>query len=761
MVLLPADSLFSPPTRTGTARTERVTTPVASSSSGQPTISGPSPRHRSTRAPPMVSTSRSYSPPRRDAHDAATRGRYSHISTDAFSDDPFASLRRGSSSRFAQLTALPVGVYKTSVTRFGRRRGPALLCFCCLALVLTTLAFHGRYVSGKRKWPLVGGASTVVFDREQLRKIWEWEILSGHYPSTRPIPTEIGFTAPPHNPALPTSVASKIPTGSDGGIVTYTIGTGAERIYPEVKNRPPEFGHPPRPIPGSIIDLDIVFENCDFSSGKYVRDCHEMLRLGAGLDDAGRLRRDNVDYLRYIYVLDGEGDHVTSREAFTPMLEDAPSRKVSDDWEHDLPLPPYSQYNPANRQSVPCPPDDPRIFHMFWAGPFTDKPYMAMMAFLFTQNLGLHLEDPASENNVCRPQLWLWISRGPADAMPSDTAVEEMYEELRNNAWASPFLHPRFKDVIKFQLWNTTEQLDSIPELKNDWRKLGDELFRSEGKLKNSEAKKKVGVPVDIDGKSKVTHETYNKLPVVLSDLVRFVLCHRYGGVYLDVDMLFLRDWEELWGWSGSFSYRWSHEDRYNTAVLRLRRGSALGTFLIRTALKNGFDFHPTMMSKYLRESNMERLLYRVPDALFDPAWLSTDLRRKHWWSSPEYFQRDRPPFPFFTDFDQFFNTPPEMSNAPSVVGFDGFFRGAYLYHYHNEWWKPVDRARFWPDLGPRFADAEKLGLAAIANKSANFPVGIVHNDKQDLDWATVLKRTFEAYIRGERPNMYGEWIRW
>jgi DDB1- and CUL4-associated factor 13 len=33
--------------------------------------------------------------------------------------------------------------------------------------------------------------------------------------------------------------------------------------------------------------------------------------------------------------------------------------------------------------------------------------------------------------------------------------------------------------------------------------------------------------------------------------------------------------------------------------------------------------------------------------------------------------------------------------------------------------------------------------------------------DKRDLDWATVLKRTFESYIRGERPNMYGEWLQW
>jgi WD repeat and SOF domain-containing protein 1 len=36
-----------------------------------------------------------------------------------------------------------------------------------------------------------------------------------------------------------------------------------------------------------------------------------------------------------------------------------------------------------------------------------------------------------------------------------------------------------------------------------------------------------------------------------------------------------------------------------------------------------------------------------------------------------------------------------------------------------------------------------------------------VEHDRRDLDWATVLKRTFEAYIRGERPNMYGEWLVW
>ena len=61
---------------------------------------------------------------------------------------------------------------------------------------------------------------------------------------------------------------------------------------------------------------------------------------------------------------------------------------------------------------------------------------------------------------------------------------------------------------------------------------------------------------------------------------------HRFGGVYLDADTIFLLDWEELWGWKGAFAYRWSRLKKYNRAVLHMNKGSALGSFLFRTALK-------------------------------------------------------------------------------------------------------------------------------------------------------------------------------
>lgn len=333
---------------------------------------------------------------------------------------------------------------------------------------------------------------------------------------------------------------------------------------------------------------------------------------------------------------------------------------------------------------------------MFWAGPFTDKPYMAVMSFLFTQNLGLGLDTAEQERlqGVCRPQFLVWINPGPAAAVPNPSAKREMLEQLATNPWSAPFLHPKFKDVVKFKMWNTTEQLDGVPELKQHWRSMP--IFNSGGnvygapqeKEKERETKAEPGPPEvardiladkvaevgsdvehDADGNPVVAREDgdedeavtttaakkaksglfdkvgsssesdYDRLSVILSDMARFVLCHRFGGIYLDADTIFLRDWEELWGWRGQFAYRWSYHQKYNTAVMKLHKNSALGTFLFKTALENGLDFHPMTVSRYLKDAGLEDLLFRIPDALFDPAWLNM-----------ERYQRERPPFPYFPE---------------------------------------------------------------------------------------------------------------
>ena len=422
-----------------------------------------------------------------------------------------------------------------------------------------------------------------------------------------------------------------------------------------------------------------------------MRDCLEVLRLGAGLDNGPQLRRGDMSDWKYIYIEDGKENFTDAPPpklypSFQTELNLDPNagltKKRGADWEKNFALPPMTPYKTfKDLPDGPCDEDHPRLFHMFWTGPFTDKPYLALLSFLYTQNLGLHLPPDQPDPNVCRPQFWLWINPGPAASVPNPNALRDMFESLKTSPWASPFLHPRFKDVIQFRLWNTTEHLDGIPEVKDEWRTVKGGLFNSGGHIiqvpKEKEKEREKGkerakskpetttssTNEDTDGDKIVgegasaTNEaepddddmihrlgsksssSYDRLSVILSDIARFILCHRFGGIYLDADTIFLRDWEELWGWKGAFAYRWSRLEKYNTAVLHLNKGSVLGSFLFRTALRNELDFHPMTVSRYTEDAHLEELLLRLPDALFDAAWLNT-----------EFYQRDRPPQPYFQE---------------------------------------------------------------------------------------------------------------
>ncbi|GAA5943384.1 uncharacterized protein JCM15063_002932 [Sporobolomyces koalae] len=707
------------------------------------------------------------------------------------------------------------------------------------------------------------------------------------------------------------------------GVEIVPVGPGRKYLDIPLKSGRHSQPYPPRPDGRATLDLDAIMDHCDFGEGKYVRDCLEVLRVNGGLEPP--LRRGIHDNWKTTFVPTVGGSarnppvsESTRRsfdhdEADKTVLMNSTSSTFSDlvsvrqqltlstgpaashhRHPHFTPHPSHPTADPA------CDPAHPRLFHIFWAGPFTDKPYSAALSFLFTQHLSL--SSPIGSNptlsedpTLCRPQLWIWINPGPASSFPDPKAERRMRTDLAKNPWSAPLLHRRFKDTIKFRLWNTTEQLDGVQEMQG-WREMrlfnsGGVKYGSAGSAQQAQeeiARRDVaddfndddlddevidGVPLDnrvvaaeaeegaAGGEglaasaeaalsraresslnaTRAANESiaarppqrtkskdalfdrvgssateYDRLSVVLSDMARFVLTHRFGGVYLDADTILLRDWTELFNWHGAFAYRWSRLERYNTAVLKMARNSAIGNFIFKTAVANGLDFHPMTISRYTKDASVEGLLLRLPDALFDPAWLNT-----------EFYQRDRPPQPYFKRFEDFFETPKENSADAVATGFDGFFKGAFSYHFHNFWWKPFDGARNFPDLGPRFAPGERLArgldLAAklkldptrqsalhahisgatgpsptkpiaegvtgkgnapaptdgTSSSSSSRDTGLnwgddprdfrdldwsneeVEDDERDLSWATVLKRTFEAFMRGERPNMYGEWINW
>jgi WD repeat and SOF domain-containing protein 1 len=81
---------------------------------------------------------------------------------------------------------------------------------------------------------------------------------------------QIGFTSIPTNPALPPRKAT-IPARYRKPldlIITDAVGTGPNRVYLDIQSPPPNVAFPPRPVPGSVADLDVIMEHCDFSQQK-------------------------------------------------------------------------------------------------------------------------------------------------------------------------------------------------------------------------------------------------------------------------------------------------------------------------------------------------------------------------------------------------------------------------------------------------------------------------------------------------------------
>lgn len=81
---------------------------------------------------------------------------------------------------------IPPRMYAHATARFGRRRGWAVLLLAAIATLWMVFALAKRFGTHEKKWPTpFQSDSTLVFQRADLRQVWDWEIRSGHYPSSR------------------------------------------------------------------------------------------------------------------------------------------------------------------------------------------------------------------------------------------------------------------------------------------------------------------------------------------------------------------------------------------------------------------------------------------------------------------------------------------------------------------------------------------------------------------------------------------------
>jgi hypothetical protein len=171
--------------------------------------------------------------------------------------------------------------------------------------------------------------------------------------------------------------------------------------------------------------------------------------------------------------------------------------------------------------------------------------------------------------------------------------------------------------------------------------------------------------------------------PVNVSDGLRLLALWKYGGVYTDLDILFLRDIRPLL--AVELCYRWSFHSWANNAIFHFRRGSPALEALIERCIRIGSArSRRSMALEDLRE--LPGALHLFPAFVFDPAWIAVDSGTAD--------------NPYINSFDEFFD-------STVAADLNRFFPESYAYHWHNRWTKPIVRAtvagQFYEQVNRRF----------------------------------------------------------
>lgn len=143
------------------------------------------------------------------------------------------------------------------------------------------------------------------------------------------------------------------------------------------------------------------------------------------------------------------------------------------------------------------------------------------------------------------------------------------------------------------------------------------------------------GIVEDSEGQQylTLTPKQMTFLPQAISDAVRFVILHQYGGLYLDMDVLMLRDMRPLLlPQQHSFAERWaahSHPGDYNTAIMSLSANSSLSSYLLRGGVRMGLNFHPRVIGRMAWKDKRDQELLMLETAAFDPIWTEFNWDRE------------------------------------------------------------------------------------------------------------------------------------
>ena len=318
---------------------------------------------------------------------------------------------------------------------------------------------------------------------------------------------------------------------------------------------------------------------------------------------------ENIEKMPYVYdclkyLADGEKEYFYQPPRGERASEQPPKRAEylnSDGVDNTLDE--YPSYKPATKHSMgQC--DGPIVpYHVYWTGPATWRVELFIKSHFHTQNIP-----------CVRLFLWLDGDRDPK-------AVDKM---LNHDPLFEKFLPFVERGDIILKTWKFPSR---IPLPKGD-NTDGVGYYKNPGKP-NSKNETLVADGLIRDANDQewlvLTEKQMTFLPVAVSDAVRFVVLHIYGGAYFDMDVIMLRDMRPLLiGDEHSFAERWGGHPSpgdYNTAIMSLSANSSLSSYLLRGGVRMGLNFHPRVIGVMAVKDHRNHEFHMLETAAFDPIW--------------------------------------------------------------------------------------------------------------------------------------------
>jgi hypothetical protein len=318
---------------------------------------------------------------------------------------------------------------------------------------------------------------------------------------------------------------------------------------------------------------------------------------------------ENIEKMPYVqdcmnYMADGEKEYYYLPSRGERASEQPPklAEYLNSDG-HDNTLAEYPEWKAPTKGSIgQC--NGPIVpYHVYWTGPATWRVELFIKSHFHTQNIP-----------CVRLFLWLDGDRDPK-------AKEKM---LNTDPLFKKFLPFVERGDITIMVWKFPSR---IPLPKGD-NTDGVGYYKTPGKP-NSKGEYAVGDGLIRDAQGQewlvLSEKQKTFLPVAVSDAVRFVVLHQYGGAYFDMDVIMLRDMRPLLiGEEHNFAERWGAHPSpgdYNTAIMSLTANSSLSSYLLRGGVRMGLNFHPRVIGVMAVKDHRNFEFNMLETAAFDPIW--------------------------------------------------------------------------------------------------------------------------------------------